>query len=41
MIYKKTLKITTKRKMIRENNERIKEKQVLKKNEKEYLVFEY
>ena len=41
MIYEKTLEITIKKKMIEENNIRIKEKQILKKDEKEYLVFEY
>ena len=41
MIYKKTLKITTKKKMIEENNKRIKKKQALKKDEREHLVLEY
>ena len=41
MIYEKTLKIITKKKMIEENNIKIKEKQVLKKDEKEYFVLEY
>ena len=27
--------------MIKENNERIKKKQILKKNERKYFVFEY
>ena len=41
MMYKKILKITTKKKMIEENNIRIKEKQIQKKDEKEYSVLEY
>ena len=41
IIYEKTLKITTKKKMIKENNDRIKKEQVLKKDEREYLVLEY
>ena len=41
MIYEKILKIITKKKMIEKNNTRIKEKQTLKEDEREYLVFEY
>ena len=41
IIYEKILKITTKKKMIKENNIRIKKKQILEKDEREYLVLEY
>ena len=41
MIYKKILEITTKEKMIEKNNERIKEKQVLRKDERGHSVLEY
>ena len=41
IVYEKTSKITIKKKMINENNIRIKENQTLKENEREYLVFEY
>ena len=41
IVYKKTLEITTKKKMIEENNKRIEKKQILKKDERKYFVFEY
>ena len=41
IIYEKALEITIKRKMIEGNNKRIEKKQVLKKDEREYFVFEY
>ena len=41
IIYEKTLKITIKKKIIEKNNIRIQEKQVLRKDEKEYLVLKY
>ena len=41
MIYKKTLKITTKKKIIKKNNERIEKNQTLKKDKRKYLVLEY
>ena len=41
IIYEETSKIITKRKMIEENNKRIKKKQILRKDEREYFVLEY
>ena len=41
MIYEKTSKITTKKKMIKKNNIRVKKKQVLRKDKRRHLVLEY
>ena len=41
IIYEKTLEIINKKKMIEKNNIRIKKKQILKKDEREYSIFEY
>ena len=41
VIYEKILEIITKKKMIKENNERIKKRQVLRKDEREHFVLEY
>ena len=41
VIYKETLEISTKKKMIKENNKRVKERQVQRENERGNLVFNY
>ena len=41
IIYEKTLKIIIKKKMIKENNIRIQEKQILREDEREHFVLEY
>ena len=41
MIYEEILKITTKKKMIKYNNERNVEEQVQRKDEREHLVLKY
>ena len=41
IIYEETLEITTKKKMIKENNKEIEERQVQKEDEREYSTLNY